>query len=64
MGASTDLIAEGTRRMLVNAVFWCLDLDVPDKANVDIVGSYEPTPFAFIDEEYWIEQYRSVESVK
>jgi len=64
MGASTDLLTEGTRRMLVNAVFWCLDLDVPEKANVDIVGKYETTPFAFLKEEYWIQQNRSVESVK
>lgn len=64
MGASTDLLAEGTRRMLVNAVFWCIDLDIPDKANVDIVGNFEPTPFAFLDEEHWIELNRSVESVR
>jgi hypothetical protein len=64
MGASTDLVVEGTRRMLVNAVFWSLDLTVPDKANVDIVGTYEPSPFAFLEEEYWIKQNRSVESVK
>jgi len=64
LGASTDLLTEGTRRMMVNAVFWCLDLDVPEKANVDIVGSYQLTPFAFVDEDYWIKQNRSVSSVE
>ncbi len=64
MGASTDLLTEGTRRMMVNGVFWCLDLDVPEKANVDIVGSFEPSPYAFLEEEYWLEQNRSVESVQ
>ncbi|MHC5114684.1 MAG: ThuA domain-containing protein [Planctomycetota bacterium] len=50
MGAATDLVAEGTRRMLVNAVYWALDRtdDIPDGgADVRLVGSYEPTPFGF-----------------
>lgn len=53
VGASVDLLQEGTRRMLVNAVFWALDVEVPEKANVDLVGSYQPTRFAFRDDEYW-----------
>ncbi|MDA0195123.1 MAG: ThuA domain-containing protein [Bacteroidetes bacterium] len=64
LGASTDLLTEGTRRMMVNAVFWCLNLEVPERANVDIVGSYQPTPFAFVDADYWINQNRSVSSLK
>lgn len=64
IGAATDLLAEGTRRMIANAVFWCLGLIVPEKANVDIVGTYEPTTYAFHDEEYWIEQNRRVSSVE
>jgi len=63
MGAATDLLAEGTRRMMVNAVFWCLDLDVPEKANVDIVGNYEPNKYEFFEEDYWIEQNRRVSSI-
>jgi type 1 glutamine amidotransferase len=51
MGASQDLIAAGTRRMLVNAVYWCLNMEeqIPEKSKVDLVGSYKPTPFGFGD---------------
>ncbi len=56
MGSSTDLLAAGSRRMLVNAVFWCVGLEVPQKANVDLVGTYEPTPFAFYPDSYWKEK--------
>ena len=47
MGASQDLSAEGTRRMLVNAAYWALGMEdkIPDKAKVDIVGEYKPNPF-------------------
>ena len=30
MGASKDLEKEGSRRMMVNAVYWCLCIDVPE----------------------------------
>ena len=45
MGASQDLRSEGLRRLLVNASYWALGMEdqIPDKSNVDIVGSYEPT---------------------
>ncbi len=49
MGASQDLLSEGTRRMLVNACLWALGLEdqIPAKSNVDLVGRYEPHPFGF-----------------
>ena len=49
MGASQDLSSEGLRRLLVNACYWCLGMEdkIPAKSNVDIVGSYKPTPFGF-----------------
>ena len=53
IGSATDLLAEGTRRMMVNAVYWCLELDVPPKANVDLVGNYEPTKYAFHPDSIW-----------
>lgn len=56
IGASTDLVAEGTRRMLVNAVYWCLGLEdkLPeDGAKVDFVGKYEPTRYEFRPPVYW-----------
>ncbi len=64
MGASTDLLEPGTRRMMINAVFWCLDLEVPDQANVDLVGIYNPTRFAFHDDKYWDERNLKVSSLK
>jgi hypothetical protein len=45
MGASQDLESEGLRRLLVNASYWCLGMDVPAAANVAIVGSFRPRPF-------------------
>lgn len=49
MGAATDLVAEGTRRMMVNAMFWSLKMEsvITGKNNVDIVGEYKPTRFGF-----------------
>lgn len=45
MGASTDLANEGLRRLLVNAVYSLLELKVPEKADVTIVGEYKPTAY-------------------
>jgi len=50
LGAATDLVSEGTRRLLVNAVYWALgktDEIPPEGTDVRLVGSYEPTPFGF-----------------
>src|SRR6185369_14025181 len=47
MGAATDLRNEGLRRLIVNAVYWGLEFDVPAKANVDLVGAYDPSPYGF-----------------
>lgn len=47
MGAATDLLNEGLRRLLVNGAYWATGLRVPKKANVDIVGDYHPGPFGF-----------------
>ncbi len=49
MGAATDLVAEGSRRLVVNATYWALGLEhaIPERAVVDVVGTYEPTPFGF-----------------
>jgi hypothetical protein len=52
MGAATDLEAEGTRRMLVNAVYWCLKMEekLPEGgAKVEIVGDFQPTKYGFND---------------
>ncbi len=47
MGASQDLVSEGTRRMLVNATYWATGLEdkIDGKRSVAIVGTYEPRAF-------------------
>ena len=49
MGAATDMEAEGTRRLLVNAVYWAVGLEakIADKSNVELVGEFKPTKFGF-----------------
>ncbi len=48
MGSASDLAAEGTRRMLVNAAYWCVGLEVPaEGTKVDLVGDYQPTFYGF-----------------
>ena len=47
MGAATDLADEQLRRLVVNAVYQGLGLEVPERADVTPVGEYVPTPFAF-----------------
>jgi hypothetical protein len=47
MGAATDLTSEGLRRLVVNAVFWGLRMEVPQKADVGFVDPYEPTMYGF-----------------
>jgi hypothetical protein len=64
IGAATDLLSEGTRRLLVNGVFWCLDRTVPEKANVDIIGTYNPSPYAFHDDAYWKKKRLTISSLE
>ena len=64
IGASTDLLFTGTRRLLVNGVFWCLEMRVPQKANVDIIDNYDPSPYAFHKEEYWLKKKLSIASLE
>ena len=49
IGASVDMRSEGVRRTLVNACYWCLELEdeIPARSKVDIVGAFEPTFFGF-----------------
>ena len=49
MGAATDLLNAGLRRLLVNGAYWAVGLDnkIPARANVDLVGSYKPSMFGF-----------------
>ena len=47
LGASQDLLYEGTRRLVVNGCLWALGREVPARANVELVGDYKPTAFKF-----------------
>ncbi|HMO35508.1 MAG TPA: ThuA domain-containing protein [Gemmatales bacterium] len=49
LGASEDLLSEGTRRLLVNASYWAVGLEesIPPRSKVDLVGKYQPSPFKF-----------------
>lgn len=47
MGAATDLLDENLRRLLVNGVYWGLGMNVPERADVRIVGDYEPSDYSF-----------------
>jgi hypothetical protein len=49
LGASQDLITEGTRRLLVNACYWAVGLEnaITERATVEIVGTFTPSPFKF-----------------
>ncbi|GJM33926.1 MAG: hypothetical protein DHS20C18_29270 [Saprospiraceae bacterium] len=53
IGAATDMVDEEVRRMFVNATYYLLALEVPQKAKVDIIGKYEPSAFKFQDDDYW-----------
>jgi hypothetical protein len=59
IGASTDLLAEGTRRALVNGAYWCVGIeqDIPEKGTkVDMVGEFKPTAYAAHHDNYWNER--------
>jgi hypothetical protein len=49
MGAAVDLQNDGLRRLIVNAAYWCVGLEdkIPAKANVEYVGTYNPSWFGF-----------------
>lgn len=53
MGASVDFESEDLRRVIANAAYYLLDLDVPEKAKVNFVDPFKPTFFSFIPKEYW-----------
>lgn len=49
LGAATDLEAEGSRRVFVNACYWAAGLEekIPAHSKIDLVGEYDPSPFGF-----------------
>jgi hypothetical protein len=53
IGSSTDMANEGVRRLLVNAVYYLLAMDVPEAAGVALVGEYSPSAYSFQTDAYW-----------
>jgi hypothetical protein len=47
MGAATDFENEDLRRLVVNAVYWGLGMDVPSMADVAYVDPYDPSFYGF-----------------
>jgi type 1 glutamine amidotransferase len=47
LGAATDLLNEGLRRLIVNAAYSFTGLEVPAKADVDYVDPYAPLFYGF-----------------
>lgn len=49
MGASVDFLNEDLRKLVVNGVFWGLEMPekISEDMNVDFVGDYKPTMFGF-----------------
>jgi hypothetical protein len=49
MGSADDLENDGLRRLLVNACYWTTGLadQIPARADVDYIGSFQATPFGF-----------------
>ena len=47
IGAATDLRSEDLRRLFVNAAYSLTGLEVPKKADVTPVGTFEPSMFGF-----------------
>ena len=56
IGAATDLASEGTRRLLINATYWCLRMEdeIPKAGTeVSLVGTFAPTAFRSQPNAYW-----------
>ncbi|MBX7102532.1 MAG: ThuA domain-containing protein [Gemmataceae bacterium] len=47
LGASQDFASAGTRRLLVNAVYWAVgdEAKIPAESDVELVGEFTPSPF-------------------
>ena len=66
LGSSSDLLIEGTRRLIVNGVYWATGLAaaIPEEGtNVDLVGEYNPTQFGFHDNKSWRDRKMTVDEL-
>ena len=60
IGAASDMMNESVRRLLVNGIFWTMDATVPEKANVSLVGDFNPSAYGFRDDSYWTEKQMKI----
>lgn len=51
--AAIDMTNEGVRRLLVNATYYLVGMEVPEKASANTEGTYEPATFSFSKEGFW-----------
>lgn len=56
IGSSSDMVNDGVRHLMVNAVYHLLDMDVPAQAAIDVVGTFNPSQYSFQTDEYWDEK--------
>lgn len=49
MGSGTDLQSAGLRRLIINAAYWCLNMEstITATRSVDIIGNYQPLESGF-----------------
>ncbi len=50
LGAATDLLSEGVRRLIVNGMYWAMAMEdqiPPEGTKVDLVGEFKPTAYGF-----------------
>lgn len=60
-GASVDLLSEDLRRLIVNAAYHLLGLDVPERANVTPVDAWHPSFYGFVKQDHWVNLNRVAE---
>ena len=63
-GAAVDFRSEDLRRMIINATFFLTDLEVPKKASVEFVDSFEPSFYGFPADTYFAKRNLRVEDFK
>ncbi|WP_273567436.1 ThuA domain-containing protein [Maribacter halichondriae] len=64
IGSATDMLNESVRRLLINGVFWAMDETVAEKANVELVGDFNPSAYGFKTDEYWVDKNLNIEDLE
>ena len=65
MGASTDLESDALRRVLVNAVYWTLEMEVPASGtDARTVGDFKASQFGNHPPDYWVKRKLRLEDLR